>query len=479
MTAAAIFDLDRTLLAGASWPHFEKALRQAGVIADRDIPLAAEVFAVFRTFGETFVSMQATRRAVGRTRGWSVAKVDEAARLATEPLLEELQPYARLLVEEHQASGHRLVLASTTPEHLVRPLAEALGFDAVVATRYKIENGAFAGAFDGHFVWNRGKLAAVEEWAAGAGVSLADSYAYSDSYFDAPLLAAVGHPTAVNPDLRLAGLAALRGWPVRWLDKPPGVPKVGGFEPQELLRPFANEAMIPYARFTWAGLEHIPLQGPAIVCANHRSYFDPTAVGLALAKRNRNARFLGKKEVFDAPILGPLARAFGGIRVDRGSGSDQPLEEAVLALRAGDLVAIMPQGTIPRGPSFFDLELKGRWGAARLAAQANVPVIPMGLWGTEKVWPRSSRMPRFNVSEPPVVSVNVGRPVPLTHEDPDEDTTRIMAAISDLLPAEARVRRSPTEADLRLTFPPGYKGDLAAEHVAHAPQKPRRRRARR
>ena len=77
-----------------------------------------------------------------------------------------------------------------------------------------------------------------------------DSYAYSDSYFDAPLLAAVGHPTAVNPDLRMAGLAALRGWPVRWLDKPPGVPKVGGFEPQELLRPFAHEAMIPYARFT-------------------------------------------------------------------------------------------------------------------------------------------------------------------------------------------------------------------------------------
>src|SRR5215218_351955 len=146
MSAAAIFDLDRTLLAGASWPVFARALRDTGVLSDREIPLADGVFAVFRTFGETFVTMQATRRAVGRTRGWPVDKVDQAARLATGPLLEELQPYARLLVEEHRSAGHLLVLASTTPDHLVRPLADALGFDAVVATRYVIRDGAFAGS---------------------------------------------------------------------------------------------------------------------------------------------------------------------------------------------------------------------------------------------------------------------------------------------------------------------------------------------
>ena len=80
-------------------------------------------------------------------------------------------------------------------------------------------------------------------------------------------------------------------------------------------------------------------------------------------------RFLGKKEVFDAPIVGDLATAMGGIRVDRGTGSDEPLQAAADALAAGELVAIMPQGTIPRGPAFFDPELKGRWGAARLAAR--------------------------------------------------------------------------------------------------------------
>ena len=78
----------------------------------------------------------------------------------------------------------------------------------------------------------------------------------------------------------------------------------------------------------------------------------------------------------------------GGIRVDRGTGSDEPLQAAADALAGGEVVAVMPQGTIPRGPAFFDPELKGRWGAARLAAMSEAPVIPIGLWGTEQVWPR-------------------------------------------------------------------------------------------
>ena len=127
-------------------------------------------------------------------------------------------------------------------------------------------------------------------------------------------------------------------------------------------------------------------------------------------------RFLGKKEVFDAPIVGQLAAAMGGIRVERGTGSDEPLQAAAEALEAGELVAIMPQGTIPRGRAFFDPELKGRWGAARLAQLTEAPVIPVGLWGTEKVWPRSARLPNvLNVADPPLITVRVGSPVELEH----------------------------------------------------------------
>src|SRR4029078_10621417 len=114
-----------------------------------------------------------------------------------------------------------------------------------------------------------------------------------------------------------------------------------------------------------------------------RSSSDSVAVGLAIQQRGRTARFLGKKEVFDAPVVGAMARAAGGIRVERGTGSDEPLHAAAEALEAGDLICLMPQGTIPRGPAFFDPELKGRWGAARLAAMTRVAGIPVGLWGTE------------------------------------------------------------------------------------------------
>ncbi|HMQ27589.1 MAG TPA: lysophospholipid acyltransferase family protein, partial [Acidimicrobiales bacterium] len=207
-----------------------------------------------------------------------------------------------------------------------------------------------------------------------------------------------------------------------------------------------------------------PAEGAAIICGNHRSYFDPMAVALTIAKRGRPVRFLGKKEVFDAPVVGQVARAMGGIRVDRGTGSDEPLKAAAQALEAGEMVALMPQGTIPRGKAFFEPELKARWGAAKLAQLSGAPVIPVGLWGTEKVWPRSARLPNvLNLTDPPTIRVRVGEPLELGREDLDADTRAIMAAIVDLLPAEARERRTPTPEELRLTFPPGYSGDPEAE----------------
>jgi putative phosphoserine phosphatase/1-acylglycerol-3-phosphate O-acyltransferase len=217
-------------------------------------------------------------------------------------------------------------------------------------------------------------------------------------------------------------------------------------------------------------MEHIPEEGPAIVVGNHRSYFDPIALGVALAKRGRPVRFLGKKEVFDAPIVGQVARAMGGIRVERGTGSDEPLAEAAAALEAGELVALMPQGTIPRGPAFFDPVLKGRWGAARLAALTGAPVIPVGMWGTEKVWPRSERLPNLlALGHPPTVTIRGGPAVKgLTGRSPDADTKRIMKAIAALLPAEARRRRTPTAEELARTYP-GGKPDGRTDERARRP----------
>jgi putative phosphoserine phosphatase / 1-acylglycerol-3-phosphate O-acyltransferase len=463
---AAFFDLDRTLLRGASGPVISEALRTAGVVA-RAVPGEQLVYRIFDIIGETRPAMEITRRVARFSAGWTRAAVQDAGRAAADTLADAVQPFARPLFEEHRAAGRPLVLATTTPYDLVKPLADALGFDDVVATRYGERDGAYDGTIDGEFVWGPGKLKAVQAWASDHGVDLAASFAYSDSFYDLPLLSAVAHPVVVNPDPRMALMALLRRWPIVHLDVPDGIPKlpVVGLEPQQVLMALARPELVPYARFDISGVERIPAEGPAIVAGNHRSYFDPLALGMALARRGRPVRFLGKKEVFDAPVVGPVARAMGGIRVERGTGSDEPLAAAALALEAGQVVALMPQGTIPRGPAFFDPELKGRWGAARLAAMTGAPVIPVGLWGTEQVWPRSERLPRvWNVLDPPLITIRVGTPVrSLTGRSPKADTKRIMDAIVALLPAEARERRDPTPEELARTYPPGWSGDPEAE----------------
>jgi putative phosphoserine phosphatase/1-acylglycerol-3-phosphate O-acyltransferase len=457
---AAFFDLDRTLLTGASGPMFSTMLKRVGVLPDRDIPGEALVYKLFDVVGETLPSMLATRQMARLANGWDRTLVQEAGRLAGERLIDEVPGFAKLLIARHHEEGRRVVLATTSPYDLVRPLAEALGVDDVIATRYGEADGRYDGSVDGFFVWGPGKLAAVREWAKRNGVDVARSYAYSDSIYDLPLLSAVKFPTAVNPDPRLRVVAALRRWPSQFFDVPAGVPKLGGLEPQRALQLLARPGLFPWVRFDIAGTERIPTEGPAIIVGNHRSYFDPLAIGMAFAKVGRPVRFLGKKEVFDAPVVGQITAALGGIRVDRGTGSDEPLKAAADALDAGEVVALMPQGTIPRGHAFFDPELKGRWGAAKLAAMTKAPVIPIGLWGTEKVWPRNARTPDvLAVGHPPTVRVRVGDPVDLKYRSADADTKRIMQALVDLLPDEARIRREPTPEELARSLPAGHKGE--------------------
>jgi len=461
---AAFFDLDRTLLRGASGPLIGEALSAAGLAPSRKLPGQDLLYAFYNLVGETLPSMALARGAALAARGQSRKRVREAGEQAAEKLEGLVTPYARPLLDEHRRAGRPVVLATTTPHDLVEPLAERLGFDDVVATRYgETDSGEYTGKLEGEFVWATGKLSAVRRWAERNGIDLDQSYAYSDSFYDIPLLSAVGHPHAVNPDPRLQIVATLRRWPVLHLDVPPGVPKLLGVEPADVARALARPELYPYARFDLQGLSGIPSTGPAIVVANHRSYFDTVALGLTIMRAGRNPRFLGKKEVFDAPIIGPAAKAMGGIRVDRGSSkAAEPLRDAARALDAGEIVALMPQGTIPRGRAFFDPVLVGKTGAARLAAMTRAPVIPVGIWGTEHVWPRRERVPRvWNVFNPPLITSRVGKPIALQYDDAKADTERIMAAIVDLLPPEAREQREPTAEEIRLAMPANVKADAA------------------
>jgi putative phosphoserine phosphatase/1-acylglycerol-3-phosphate O-acyltransferase len=464
-SGAAFFDLVRTLLRGASGEVFSHAMQASG-LSSRSMPGERFMFGLFNAIGETLPTMALARQAVTLAKGRSQDAVRAAADSVADQLVAMVQPFAESAFAVHRAAGRPIVLATTTPYDLVKPFADRLGLDDVVATRYSVDStGRYDGTLSGPFVWSAGKLAAVAEWAELNGVDLAESYAYSDSVYDTPLLSAVGHPVVVNPDARMVLVAASRRWPTLNLDVSPGVLKIPviGLEVQQVAMRFARPAAYPYARFDIAGVENIPRRGAAILVANHRSYFDVAAMSLAIAKGGRPARFLGKKEVFDAPIVGQIASAMGGIRVDRGTGSNEPLQAAADALAGGEMVAIMPEGTIPRGPAFFKKPV-GRWGAARLAQMTGAQIIPVGLWGTEKVWPRSARLPNvLNLANPPTVRVRVGEPITLVGKSLDADTKRIMKALVALLPPDAYSSRKPTAEELALTYPPGYKGDPAKE----------------
>ncbi|MFQ6170833.1 HAD-IB family hydrolase [Oryzobacter sp. R7] len=461
MGGAAIFDLDRTLLQGGTGPLLSRAMYDLGVVTRR-LPGERVLYSLFDTLGENLPSIVLARNATLVARGREGTSFDEAAIRAAETIAGVIHPFALTLIEQHRKAGRPVVLATTTPFHLIKPLADRLGFDHVIATRYNLtEDGRFDGSLAGRFVWSRGKLAAVREWAAEHDVDLGDSFAYSDSIYDLPLLTAVGHPSAVNPDPRLAVYAVARGWPIVHFDVSPGVLKVPvlGIELQRLLFLAMPPLATPYARFDIGGTENIPRTGPAILVGNHRSYFDIPAMIQMMRPTRRTGRILAKKELFDVPVVGALAAALGGIPVDRTRGGAESFEQAVVALEGGEIVCVLPQGTIPRGRAFYDPVLKGRTGAARLAALTGAPVIPFGVWGSEHVWPRSSPVPRvLNVTDPPTVRVRVGSPVEgltLGPRSATADTRRIMDAIVGCLPPEAREEREPTEDEIRLATPGG------------------------
>ena len=457
MARSAVFiDLDRTLLCRASGQALNRALVEEGVLPPgRSLPGDRLLYAINNRLGENLVSMGLVRAAARVAKGWRQDQVQAAGKRAVPELIEMVAPFAPQHLAAFRDDGHLLVLSTTTPSDMIRPFAEAMGFDAVIATTYETEDGRYTGRLYEGFVWGTGKFKAVRSWAGGEGIDLADCHACSDSVFDTPLLASVGWPHAVNPDPSLTMIATARRWPIEYWDRPAGVPSVMGFEPYHLLRPFVRPSSFPYARFDITGVEHIPPRGPVLLAANHRSYFDVAALALVAARLGRPVRFLAKKELFDAPVVGSIAKAFGGISVDRGGGASTALRAAETALHAGEVVLVLPQGTIPRGAAFFDPELKGKRGTARLAASTEAAVVPIGLWGTEKVWPRSARMPDFTlVRHPPRITIRVGHPLTLSLIDTSVDTTAIMAAISALLPEESRAPHEPTAEELARTKPP-------------------------
>jgi HAD superfamily hydrolase (TIGR01490 family) len=213
--AAAFFDLDKTVLAKSSTLAFGRPFFQGGLINRRAVLKAAYAQFVFSLQGADAQQMERLRAQITEMcTGWDVATVHEIVQETLHDIVEPLiYAEAADVIEEHRLAGREIVIVSSSGADVVEPIGELLGADRVVATRMVALEGRYTGEIE-FYAYGENKAAAIRELAAAGAYDLADCYAYSDSITDLPMLEAVGHPTAVNPDRGLRRAARERDWPV-------------------------------------------------------------------------------------------------------------------------------------------------------------------------------------------------------------------------------------------------------------------------
>jgi 1-acyl-sn-glycerol-3-phosphate acyltransferase len=186
-------------------------------------------------------------------------------------------------------------------------------------------------------------------------------------------------------------------------------------------------------RFDIRGTDNVPKTGGAVLASNHVSYLDFMFVGLPPHRAHRRlVRFMAKKAVFDHRISGPLMRGMHHIPVDRKAGA-AAYRHALDALRSGEIIGVFPEQTISR--SFVPRPLKS--GAARLAIEADVPLIPVVVWGGQRIW-TSGRKPKLRRKV--AVSIWIDAPVPRIEGESAADLTerlagRLRALVDEVLAA--------------------------------------------
>jgi putative phosphoserine phosphatase/1-acylglycerol-3-phosphate O-acyltransferase len=447
----AFFDLDRTLVAGFSVFTFllDAVLSgRIGIGGLSQFGRAALAFQLGQAGFSSFVSETLTLLG-----GAAEADFEALAdRVFAERLAADVYPEARALVRAHQRKGHTLAIVSSATRYQAEPLARDLGIPHVLCTRLEVENGRFTGRLVRPTCYGEGKLAAAR---ALPGVDLGESWFYTDSDEDLPLLEAVGRPRPTNPNARLSAIAARRGWPSRTF-RTRGAPPVmdvvrtslaiGSFFSAVLLglpimaldrdtRRWANVAATTWGELGTAlagidvrvtGEAHLWSARPAVFIFNHQSAVD---VLLLCKLLRRDFVAISKQEVRQNPIFGPLFALAGTVFIDRSNRARalEALRPAIDALKGGLSIAIAPEGTRMPTPRL------GRFkkGAFHIAMGAGVPIVPLVFRNALDALPKHGIILR-----PTQIDVVVHPPIPTTgwrHDDLDGHVAAVERLYADTL----------------------------------------------
>ena len=217
-TAAAFFDVDNTMIRGASIYFFGKGLAGRGLITTRDLLRFGWQQVAFRVRGTEDLDVVAAARdkALGLVAGKSVTEIVAYGEEIYDELMERrIWSGTRALAQQHLDAGQRVWLVTATPVELARIIAKRLGLTGALGTVSEVEGGRYTGRLVGEPLHGPAKAEAVRALAEREGLDLSRCTAYSDSSNDVPMLSMVGHAVAVNPDSELRNLARARGWQVR------------------------------------------------------------------------------------------------------------------------------------------------------------------------------------------------------------------------------------------------------------------------
>jgi putative phosphoserine phosphatase / 1-acylglycerol-3-phosphate O-acyltransferase len=397
---AAFFDLDRTLLAGFSAAAFIRDEVVNGRLPPLELARTLLTIARFQLGNLGFSGLMTGT--VGPLRGRDEAEYEaNAERIFLEHLATEIYPESRALVRAHKARGHKVAIVSSATRYQIEPLARELGIDTVLCTRLEVRDGRLTGEVLRPTCYGEGKAVAAREFAAAHDVDLGQSWFYTDSHEDLPLLAIVGNPRPTNPDRRLIEVAAARGWPVKRF-RSRGTPTlsqvvrtalaIGSIGPSMLLGVPAAALDGSWRRAinvmisTWGelgtalagidlivrGEEHLWSHRPAVFIFNHQSGADMLLLCKLL---RRDIIGVAKQEVRRNPIFGPAFALAGTVFIDRfhHERAVQALAPVVEALRSGLSLVMAPEGT----RSTTSKVGRFKKGAFHIAMAAKAPIVPI------------------------------------------------------------------------------------------------------
>jgi HAD superfamily hydrolase (TIGR01490 family) len=228
MPGAAFFDLDKTLIEGSSAVHFGRAAYKAGVIGRRQILANLWANVEYRLKGSTDEGTEELRARI--LEAIAGQRVVDLARLGPDvltTLLPRIYPEMLRTAYAHQDAGRPAFIVTAASQEIAEILANVLVLDGGIGMRSEIRDGVYTGRLDGPPTYREGKAEAIRQVAEEHGIDLSRSYAYSDSESDLPMLRAVGHPVAVNPDAALERVAREEGWQIMRFDTLAGRIKLG------------------------------------------------------------------------------------------------------------------------------------------------------------------------------------------------------------------------------------------------------------